>query len=249
MPLTFLYKNLINNVTSITENQSSPGWGTAFLYDGDINSVFRGIATAIGTTTVLFNFGSAVYMDSVVCVSNLILSGTMILRAGTISSVGNQAFGIPIDGLGTSHKFFDNNGYQYWRLDLYGTTAFGKHQINEIFLGKRLSIAEMPSYLLNNSIEEDTTELISERGQKWIYHNCEKEGWIFNFESVNATTENDLLLMYKFVRKNTQPFFMALDPDNNPNNIKYVRFKDNSFLSDEVTKNVFDLTMEIEEEI
>src|SRR3972149_590121 len=85
-------------------------------------------------------------------------SGQLRLRTGTISSVGDQVFGIPIDGFGTSHKFFGNFGYRFWRLDAFGQTAIFKHQINECFLGKRLSISEMPSYPLENSIEEDTTE-------------------------------------------------------------------------------------------
>lgn len=248
MPITFLYKNLIDNVLTITENSSRPYYGTAFLYDNDLNSVYRG-TSGNGTSTILFSFGSAVYMDSVACITNLTSSGTLVLRAGTLSSVGDQVFGIPIDGLGTSHKYFGNFGYRYWRLDLFGVTGILKHQCNEVFLGKRLSIAEMPSYPLENSVEEDTTELTSERGQKWIYHNYERESWVFNFEGVNATTENGLFNMYKYCRKNTQPFFMALDPDNSPNDIKYVRFKDNAFLSSENTKNVFDITCEIEQEV
>lgn len=247
MAITFLYKNLIESATTITENSSRIYYGTAFLYDNDLNSVYRG-TSGNGTSTILFSFGSAVYMDSVACITNLTSSGTMVLRAGTISSVGDFNTGIPIDGLGTSHKFFNNQGYKFWRLDLFGVTAIFKHQVNECFLGKRLSIAEMPSYPLENSVEEDTTELTSERGQKWVYHNYEREGWIFNFEGVNATTENGLFNMYKFVKKNTQPFWMSLSPETSSLDIKFVRFRDNSFISEEITKNIFDLTMEIEKE-
>jgi len=248
MSITFLYKNLINNATKITENSSRPYYGTAYIYDNDLNSVYRG-TSGNGTSTVLFDFGSAVYMDSVACISNLTTSGTLVLRAGTISSVGDQVFGIPIDGFGTSHKFFDNFGYRFWRLDAFGQTAIFKHQINEAFLGKRLSISEMPTYPLENSIEEDTVELTSERGQKWIYHNFEQQNWIFNFEGVNSVTESGLYKMYKYCRKNTQPFFMNLNLNDNANNIKYVRFKENAFLSSEETKNVFDVTCELEQEI
>ena len=248
MAITFLYKNLLDNVTKVTENAVVSQYGTAFLYNGDLNSVYRGTA-GNGTSTLLFDFGSAVFMDSISCISNLTTSGTLVLRAGTISTVGDQVFGLPIDGYGTSHKFFGNFGYRFWRLDAFGQTAIFKHQINEVFLGRRLSISEMPSYPLQNSVEEDTTELTSERGQKWIYHNYERENWVFNFEGINATTENDLYNMYKFVRKNTQPFFMALDSENSPNDIKYVRFRDNSFLSEEITKNIFDISLEVESEI
>ena len=248
MSITFLYKNYLDNVTKVTENAVVSQYGTAFLYDGDLNSVYRGTA-GNGTSTILFDFGSAVYMDSVACISNLTTSGTLVLRAGTISTVGDQVFGLPIDGYGTSHKFFGNFGYRYWRLDAWGVTAIFKHQINEVFLGKRLSISEMPSYPLQNSVEEDTVELVSERGQKWVYHNYERESWTFNFEGVNSTTETGLYNMYRYVRKNTQPFWMNLDPDNSPNNMRNVRFKENAFLSEEITKNIFDLTMEVESEI
>ena len=248
MSITFLYNNLIDKAVSIKESAIVPQYGTAYLYDNDLNSVYRG-TSGNGTSTILFSFGSAVYMDSVACISNLTTSGTMVLRAGTISSVGDQVFGIPIDGLGTSHKFFGNQGYQFWRLDLFGVTAIFRHQINEVFLGKRLSIAEMPSYPLENSIEEDTVELISERGQKWIYSNYERESWVFNFEGINNTTESNLYNMYRYTRKNTQPLWMNLDPENNPNNMRYIRFREGAFLSEEITKNVFDLTMEVESEI
>ena len=246
--ITFLYKNLLDNVTSIKENATVSQYGTAFLYDSDLNSVYRGTA-GNGTSTILFDFGSAVYVDSVACISNLTTSGTLVLRAGTISTVGDQVFGIPIDGYGTSHKFFGNNGYRYWRLDAWGQTAIFKHQINECFLGKRLSIAEMPSYPVQNEVEENTIELTSERGQKWIYSNYERENWVFQWDGINAVTENGLFNMYKYVRKNTQPFFMILNPDIEPNNAKYVRFKENAFLSEEITKNVYDLTTELESEV
>ena len=246
--ITFLYKNYLDNVTKVTESATVSQYGTAFIYDGNLNSVYRGTA-GNGTSTILFDFGSAVYMDSICCISNLTTSGTMVLRAGTISTVGDQVFGIPIDGLGTSHKFFGNFGYQYWRIDLFGQTEILKHQLNEAFLGKRLSISEMPSYPLYNSVEEDTVELTSERGQRWSYFNYERENWVFNFEGVNNTTEASLYNMYRFCRKNTQPFWMNLDPENNPNNMRYVRFRDNSFLSSEETKNIFDVTLEVESEI
>ena len=248
MSITFGYKNMIDNATSIKESATVAQYGTAFLYDNDLNSAYRG-TSGNGTSTILFTFGSAVYIDSVVCISNLTTSGTMVLRAGTIASVGDQVFGIPIDGLGTSYKFFNNQGYQYWRIDAFGQTGILKHQINEISLFKRLSISEMPSYPLENPIEEDTVELISERGQKWIYNNYERESWVFNFEGINNTTESNLYNMYRYTRKNTQPLWMNLDPENNPNNMRYIRFREGAFLSEEITKNVFDLTMEVESEI
>lgn len=239
----------MGNVASMTENQSTSGWGTSFIGDGDINSAFRGTSTVIGTTTILFTFGSAVYMDSIVCVTNLTSTGTLVLRAGPSNLVSAQAFGIPIDGLGTSYKFFGNNGYQYWRLDLHGATALGQHQCNEIFLGKRLTISEMPSYPFVTGVEENTIELVSERGNKWVYQNYDREYWVMNFEGVGAVTENALHKMYKYCRKNTQPLWMNLDEENNPLDIKFVRFRDGAFLSSEETKNVFDLTMELEKEI
>ena len=67
MAITFLYKNLIETATKITENYSRLYYGTAFLFDGDLNSAYRGTA-GNGTSTILFDFGSAVYMDSVTCV-------------------------------------------------------------------------------------------------------------------------------------------------------------------------------------
>ena len=255
MPLTFLYKNKIEEATSITESETSgdPGWGTTQFYDYDLNSAFRGDAhyfvQGVGTTFIRFNFGSAVYMDSVVSVLNLNNTGTCWITAGTIVSCGDFTTGIPLDGLGTAHKYFGNQAFQYWKFNMMGVTANGPHQINELFLGKRTSIQEMPSYPFENGIEENTIDLISERGQKWVYPNYNREYWILNFEGVNASTENNLFKMYKFCRKDTQPFWMLLDPDNNPLDIKFIRFKNNSFLSEEITKNIFDISMEVEKDI
>ena len=252
MPITFLYKNKLENVTSITESEYDPGWGTAFLYDNDLNSAFRGDVhyfTMTGTTTILCNFGSAIYLDTIISVTNMPYNGTMWLTGGTISSALDFTTGVPVDGLGTSHKFFGNQGYQYWKLWMHGQTSNRQHQVNELFLGRRSSIAEMPSYPFTNGVEENTVDLISERGQRWVYQNYEREYWVMNFEGVGATTENELFKMYKYCRKNTQPLWMALDAENNPLDIKFVRFRDGAFLSDEITKSVYDLTIELEKEV
>jgi len=248
MSITFLYKNLLDSVISITENASVLQFGTSYIYDEDLNSAYRG-TSGYGTTTILFDFGTAVYADSICCITNLTASGTLVLRAGTLSTVTDQAFGIPLDGFGTSYKYFGNNGFRYWRADLYGNTAISKHQCNELFLGKRLIIDQMPSYPLENNVEEDTVELTSEKGQRWVYHNYQRENFTFNFDGVNDITENNLYKMYRYCGKNTTPFFMNLNLDDNANNIKYVRFADKGFLSEEITKNTFDLTIELTEEI
>ena len=56
--ITFLYKNLIDTATKITENTSIPQFGTQFLRDSDLNSAYRG-TTGYGTTAILFDFGTA----------------------------------------------------------------------------------------------------------------------------------------------------------------------------------------------
>lgn len=259
MPITFLYKNKIKDAVSMTESEINVynGWGTSNLADDDINSAFRGdthlINPNIGTTTILFNFGSAVYMDSIAIVCNLTINGTCWLTAGINPINIAETFGIPLNGLGTAHSYFGGQfqtdppqPYQYWKLYMKGATSILTHQINELFLGKRTTISEMPSYPFINEIEENTVELISERGQRWSYSNYEREYWILNFEGVNAATESSLFNIYKYCRKNTQPFWFCLYPDTEPLNIKFVRFRDNAFLSSEETKNVYDITIELE---
>ena len=113
MSITFLYKNLLDSVISITENASVLQFGTSYIYDEDLNSAYRG-TSGYGTTTILFDFGSAVYADSFCCITNLTASGTLVLRAGTLSTVTDQAFGIPLDGFGTSYKYFGNNGFLFF---------------------------------------------------------------------------------------------------------------------------------------
>src|SRR3990167_5693995 len=99
MPITLLYKNKIQDAVSITENASISQYGTSYIYDVDTNSAYRG-TTGYGTTTILFDFGSAIYMDSACCITNLTSSGTLVLRVGATSSVTGTAFGIPLDGFG-----------------------------------------------------------------------------------------------------------------------------------------------------
>ena len=257
--LTFLYKNKLKDAVSISESEFDYGWGTAYLIDDDINSAFRGDLhynnPGVGTTTIVFDLGTSVYIDTIACIHNLTTTGTMWLTAGNTSGEVAQTFGVPVDGLGTSYKYFIDQyatsfqPYQYWRLHMKGVTAISQHQVNEIFLGRRTLIEEMPSYPFVTGIEENTVDLISERGQKWVYKNYDREYWIMNFESVSATTENALHKMYKYCRKNTQPIWMALDAENTPLDIEFVRFKDGAFLSEEITKNIYDLTVEFDKEI
>ena len=246
--ISFLYKNKIKSALSIESNSFTNGFEPAQICDDNINSPFRSSNDSLGTTTILFTFGSSVYIDSVACVSNINLTGTLILRAGNNSNVSNFSINIPLDGLGTSYKYIGNMGYQYWRLDCFGATGIIKHQINELFLGKRKLITEMPSYPVETGIEEDNIELVSERGHRWIYNNFNREYWVFNFEGVNSSTESDLYNMYKFCGKSTIPFWMILD-DTNVMDIKFCRFRDKSFLSNQITKQVFDVTLEIGREI
>lgn len=252
--ITFLYQNKLKDVVSITESELDGGgsWGTAYIADDDINSAFRGdlhyTNPGVGTTTITFSFGSAIYIDSIIAITNLTTTGTMWLMGGTIASTGNFITGVPIDGLGTSHKYFENQGYQYWKFNMKGATAISQHQLNELFLGRRTLIEEMPSYPFITGVEENTIDLVSERGQKWVYQNYDREYWIMNWEGVTAVTENALHKMYKYCRKNTQPLWMSLNADADPLDIKFVRFRDGAFLSSEETKNVYDLTVEFESE-
>jgi hypothetical protein len=259
--ISFLYKNLIKSAVGITESESSPdpGWGTANIFDDSLNSAYRSdvhyFTSGAGTTTLEFNLGSAIFADSIVVVSNLTKYGTMWLTAGTGPGNVAETFGVPLDSSGTSHKYFWNQyvtdppqAYQYWKLWFQGVTAIGVHQINEVFLGRRNLVQEMPSYPFENGVEENITELVTEKGQKYIYSNYERETYTFNFEGVNSTTESSLWNMYKYVKKNTQPFFMNLD-NTKPMDTKFVRFSDKGFLSEEITKNVYDLTIELQKEI
>lgn len=261
MALTFLYKNKLENVVSMTESEFDGGgsWGTAYIADDDINSAFRGDLhynnPGVGTTTIVFTFGSAVYIDTIACVHNLTTTGTMWLTAGVHSGDTSQTFGVPVDGHGTSYKYFIDQyatsfqPYMVWRIHLKGATAISQHQINELYLGRRTVIEEMPSYPFVTGEEENSIELVSERGQKWVYQNYVRKTWSFSFEGVGAVTENALYKMYKYCRKNTQPFWMSLDPNNNPLDIKFARFQENAFLSEEITKNIFDISLSIESEI
>ena len=249
MSMVFLYKNLIKNTNQIIANSMESGYGSSALFDDDINSPYRGTATVIGTTIVFFDFGSSVYVDSAACVSNIPVNGSFKLMAGTTNPCLDFSILPALNVSGTFYKDIGLQNYRYWGVQMHGQTGNGRHQINELFLGKRKVVTELPSYPIETGVEEDVSELVSERGQKWVYTNFNREYWVFNFEGVNATTEADLYNMYKSCGKNTTPFWMIVDVENDPQNIKFCRFKDRSFLSNEITKNIYDVTVEIERDL
>jgi len=244
MSATILYNNLASKAISITENYSYPTYGTAYIVDGNLSTYYQG--DVVTPTSILFNFGSAVYIDHVLAVTNSTTSSTgdILLTAGNTTATSSLSTGLFSNGYGTSYRDFGNYGYQYWKITMVAPTY--NNYINEVFLGKKLVITELPSYPVERNIEEDTTELISERGQKWIYLNSNKENWSLNFENINTTTKNNLFNLYKYTKGNKSAFWINFDTENDPFNFEFFNIKDESFVSEEITKNIFNVNMNLE---
>ena len=79
----WMYKNRLKDVKSITESTgtSNVNYGTANIKDFELTTSFRSNSGEGTKSTLLFNFGSSVYIDSAIAVHTLPSVGTLVLRA------------------------------------------------------------------------------------------------------------------------------------------------------------------------
>ena len=81
----WMYRNKLENASSITESSgtSDTNYGTANIKDFDLHTSFRSNSGEGTKSTLLFNFGSSVYIDSAIAVHTLPSVGTLVLKSYT----------------------------------------------------------------------------------------------------------------------------------------------------------------------
>ena len=104
--ILFCYKNLCEAPSKITDlyGTSNSLFGTAKLNDNNLSSYWS--SNSITNANILFDFGSNVYVDSLIAVHNLTGVGTLYINAGDTNPPTTVAYGLPILGsTGTSMNF------------------------------------------------------------------------------------------------------------------------------------------------
>ena len=219
----FAYKNLLENVTKISElygTTDSTNFGTSKIADFDLNTSFRsnGVSGIYGTTTIQYDFGSSVYVDTLIAVHNF-TTGTVYVKAGGTSDPNDMTYGLPVDGgvAGTSIRYLATPvAFRYWKLYMEGSITGGYHELNEMFLGKRLSLTENPSYPFGQKAVEDIIINEAEKGQRFIYHNFSRKSWDLTFESINQDNYENLIKMRRYCGGMYKPLWFCIDADDDP---------------------------------
>lgn len=256
MNVSFAYKNFIEDVSDILDlygTTDNTNFGTAKIADFDLNTSFRsnGVAGLYGTTTIRFNFGSSVYVDSLIAVHNF-TTGTIYIQASGTADGNDATYGLPIDSgiAGTSVKFLTSPvSFKYWKLFMAGNTSDGYHELKEAFIGKKLTLNENPSYPFEPNVIEDTIMNMAEKGQRFIYHNFSRKTWELNYEGITESSYLALSKMRRYCRGSYKPLWFCIDYDNDPLEIFFTRMIGNEFSYKELTVDVWDVSFRLEEEL
>lgn len=250
--LFFCYRNHCIDSTTITEvyGTSNSDYGTSKLVDNNLQSYF--LANGITSKpSILFNFGTQVYVDSLIVIHNLNETGTLYIKAGDTIPPITEVYGLPILGsTGTSMNYFTPEvPYTYWQLFTDGTNMNTPVKINEVFIGKRDVFPVNPEYSFSKEMDSSTIITESEKGQRKIYHKYTKQKWNFSYPSIDVTLEGTFNKIRNYCGGSYKPFFMCLDKDDNKFETYFTRFIKNSYKHTEIAYNTFDISFSLEEEL
>lgn len=249
--LFFCYRNHCIDPTNITESYgtSNSDYGTSKLADGNLQSYWSANG-AIAIPNILFNFGTQIYVDSLIVIHNM-TTGTLYMNAGNTNPPSTITYGLPIlSSTGTSMNYFSPEvPYTYWQLFANGTNMNIPVKINEIFIGKRDTFPVNPEYSFKKEINSSTIVTESEKGQKKVYHKYAKQKWDFSFPSIDSALEGTFNKIRNYCGGSYKPFFMCLDKDDNKFETYFTRFIKNSYKHSEIAYNIFDVSFSLEEEL
>ncbi len=251
MNLSFMYKNHCIDPVSITEvyGTSNSDYGTAKVADNNLQSYWSTNGN-IQNSELLFNFGTQVFVDSLIVVHNMD-AGTLYMQAGDTNPPNTVVYGLPILGsTGTSIKYLNSPvNYKYWQLYIGGAGLSSPVKINEIFIGKRDTFSNNPQYPFKSGRESSTILTESEKGQRKVYHKYSRNNWEFFFPSINEALTGTLNNIRDFCHGSYKPFFMCIDIDDNSYETFFVRIKKGSWKHIENTYGIYDVSFGIEEEV
>lgn len=247
-----MYRNHCNDPFSITEfyGTSSSDFGTAKLCDNNLQTYFLGNGSTL-VPNILFNFGTQVYVDSIIIVHDLNSVGTLYVKAGDSNPPVTATYGLPIQGsTGTSVNFFSPEvSYIYWQLFADGTNMGTPIRINEVFIGKRDTFSVNPSYPFKKEIEASTIVTESEKGQRKVYHKYTKQRWGFDYSSISDSLNGTFNKIKGHCSGSYRPFYFCEDIDDNKFDTHFVRFVKNSYKHINTMVDCHDVSFSLEEEL
>ncbi len=249
--ISFFYRNHCADPVSITEvnGTSNTDYGTSQIADNNLQTYFLG-NTIPSVPNVLFNFGTQIYVDSVIVVHNM-NAGTLYINAGDTNPPSTITYGLPIlSSTGTSMNFFSPEvSYTYWQLFANGTNMNTPVKINEIFIGKRDTFSSNPEYSFKKYIDSSTIVTESEKGQRKVYHKYTKQKWDFSYPDVTDALNGTFNKIRNFCVGSYKPFFFCEDIDDNKFETHFVRFVKNSYKHVEEKQGCHNIEFSLEEEV
>ncbi len=248
--ISWMYKNKVSNIVSMSEiyGTTNSDYGTANLIDNNIQSYYSANSTSL--TKVLFDFGSAVTIDSLIVVHNADgnLGGTVYFHIGNNNPPTDVDVGVPVvSRTGTSMKFLSSAiSYRYFQLCAIAGTKVTK--INEVFIGKRDTFPINPEYPFKKELVMSNIITQSEKGKKFVYNKYDRLKWDFRYPSMDDILYGTFSAMRDFCGGSYKPFFMCIDKDDNLLDTYFVRFVNNTWKHSEISYGVHDVEFSIEEE-
>ena len=200
--------------------------------------------------SVTFDFGSAVYVDSLIVVHNMD-RGTMYFNAGNGNPPAYTSYGMPVlNSTGTSINYIDSvTPFRYWQLFAGGDVFDDVIKINEVFIGKRIELPINPEWPFNIETNVMTIDTQSQSGHKYIYRKYDKTKWNFLYNGLDQTEFDTLNNIRSFCNNTYLPFWMCIDRDYNKFDTKFVRFSKGSWKYSEVAYKIYDINFSVEEEL
>lgn len=251
-----MYRNHCNDAFGITETlgTSNSDFGTSKLADNNLQTYWSTNLITPGPGTVaniIFNFGTQIYVDSLIVVHNLNENGTLYMKAGDTNPPVTATYGLPILGsTGTSVNYFSPEvPYIYWQLFCNGTKLSEVTKIKEVFIGKRDTLSVNPQYPFRSEIEAYTILTESEKGQRKVYHKYTKSKWDFEYPAIPGSLNGTFNKIRSYCGGSYRPFYMCIDTDDDKFETYMVRFIKNSYNHQEVAYNVHNISFGLEEEL
>lgn len=251
-----MYKNFCEsplNVTS-TYGTSNPDYSVDKLHDNNLQTWFssdRVITPPGDVVTVTFDFGSAVYVDTLIVVHNIGTVGTMYINAGNTNPPTTSTFGMPIIGSTGTSMCYENSpvSYRYFKLFANGTKLSETTKIKEMFIGKRDTFSINPEYPFNKGLDTVTIVNESDKGQKSTYNRYTKQNWLFNYSAIDNSLNGTFNKIRNYCKGSYKPFWFCEDYENNKTETFFVRFQKNSFKHSEIVDDTHEVSFGIEEEL
>lgn len=246
------YSNNLADSSDLTGSNENLLFPVENIQDPRRTKVFR---SQTNTDSVVFDFGSAKDLDSVIIVDNP-RSGfgftSIELQLNSSNSWGAPAFTqsiTPNSDFGIAFAEFATQTYRYARLVM--TSSLGYCELANVFLGEKIEFENGTDISLGwTYIEKDLSTVKENRyGQKFVDIIARQKQISFNLDALNKD-ELDIVLSIHDSKGVTSPFFMRLGTDDMINDKD--RFAGMVYMNSipsikNIAFGLYDLSMSLEE--